>query len=221
MVCHSCVEKLALQLVANHRRNLDLIRALELAEKGVERVQRRHKLQQDRLKFYEISKRLLGVNLKALLFRTNWKATLFWRRWIGKGHNPDYTQNCVSSGTCSCRTAGFFCLNDDQCRIAGTCACACPAPLPNSSLVNNLCTVTRTHTCTCDVTYNLCDPPGTCTCGCTPPAGCQYNCDPGYAWNGVACVLAPARRMLGDSFYWIQIAELPFQKPLKLDLICA
>lgn len=37
MVCGSCVRNLALKLVTHHK-NLDLIKALELAEKGVERV---------------------------------------------------------------------------------------------------------------------------------------------------------------------------------------
>jgi len=40
MVCGGCVQKLASKLVRHHK-NLDWIRALELAEKGVERVQNR------------------------------------------------------------------------------------------------------------------------------------------------------------------------------------
>lgn len=39
MVCGDCVKKLAYKLVNNH--NVDLIRAFELAEKGVERVEKR------------------------------------------------------------------------------------------------------------------------------------------------------------------------------------
>lgn len=39
MVCSSCVEKLAYKLLSNHPK-LDLIRAFELAEKAVERVER-------------------------------------------------------------------------------------------------------------------------------------------------------------------------------------
>jgi len=40
MVCGGCVQKLALKLLRHHK-HLDWIRALELAEKGVERVEKR------------------------------------------------------------------------------------------------------------------------------------------------------------------------------------
>ncbi|MGB8780341.1 MAG: hypothetical protein WCD81_06800 [Candidatus Bathyarchaeia archaeon] len=43
MACGDCVQKLVLNLIENHRRHLDLIRAYELAERAVECVEARQR----------------------------------------------------------------------------------------------------------------------------------------------------------------------------------
>lgn len=82
MVCGDCVVKLALRLVRHHK-TLDLIRALELAEKGVERVEKRGKTVTK-----EEEKRL--------------------------GFDPDYSQSCVSSGSCTCKGSVWAYLEWDD-----------------------------------------------------------------------------------------------------------
>jgi hypothetical protein len=134
-------------------------------------------------------------------FLCNWKATILWHRWIGKGFNPDYSQLCVASGSITCQNAGCatsYPNCDQPCNTINiTCACSCPSPLPHSHYVSDNCGVTHSS-CVCRVS-----PPSNCICrftgsACLCNAGgpgtgnCYYNCDSGFIWNGSQCV-SPSR----------------------------
>lgn len=134
-----------------------------------------------------------------ILTQTNWKATCYWsiqKRhyiWIGKGYNPDYTQNCA--GTCTtgdCNNYASPCASAVDCQMLNPdCAmgsCGCPAPLANSSQVadNCSCIASGLQCVTCSGFF-LCSVRNyTCSCGST----CGYSCNSGYVWSGVACIWA-------------------------------
>lgn len=162
MVCGSCVEKLARKLLEHHPK-LDLIRAYELAEKAIVRVE---------VKEPEI----------------NIEASKKWGRVILKGYNPNYTQPCTIGGVGVCYFDGEAC---DV--LSNNCTCSCPAALPNSHKVSD-CSGVPTVKCTFHHPYG-------CTPSCTCPSGtCGYDCDTGYVWNGVSCVVPSAG--LGDGLVW-------------------
>lgn len=130
--------------------------------------------------------------LDRMINKTNWKATWYWSLekrhylWIGKGFNPDYTQvcnACTLGGDTSCNME-YDCSVVTTCRLH-TCTVptpACPTALPNSTYISNTCVCTKSG-CRCAGTCS-----GAATCAKT--GACNYNCDPGYTWNGVACVVA-------------------------------
>jgi hypothetical protein len=111
MPCQSCVDKLAYKLVRNHPK-LDLIRARELAEKAVGRVENR---------VTSLPKRTVVI--------VN-----------GVEVDPDYSLACVKILDCKFNVA--CAVNSDcGCGEVGDCGCDCPAPLPNSHYVSDDCLI--------------------------------------------------------------------------------
>jgi hypothetical protein len=178
--------------------------AERMAIKLLKRVRRRHR--------YEILKGIRNT-FQSWLFRwvflTQWRATIYHSfcslqiTWVGRGFNPDYTQNCA--GNCvrmDCWNYVGPCGSVNDCLIVNpSCSmgtCGCPAPLANSTQVSN--------SCVCQYGGNACTACSSITNLCTtrwyscPCAGtCGYNCNTGYTWNGSQCVLSAARKsMLGD-----------------------
>jgi len=152
--------------------------------------------------FYRRKPAMLKSELRKWVFVTNWKATLFWSvkslglRWIGRGYNPAYTLACAI-GTCAkdvtgCAKLGDPCTTSPECIITGCAvsgACGCPAAYPNSTQVS-ACSVACTSggSCgTCNLVGETCRAP---TCSASCAGTCGYDCNSGYTWNGVACVLA-------------------------------
>jgi len=144
------------------------------------------------------------------LLMTNWAATFRWRRWIGLGWNPDYTQACTV-GTCTitkaCLAKGSLCGLPEDCILNGCASpgtCGCPAPLANSSQVSG-CTqscIGGSGNCGGCVS-NKCTSP-VCTLPNCTTGTCGYNCSPGFVWNGLACVpIAAAVQPQGDGLVWI------------------
>lgn len=133
--------------------------------------------------------------LRRWVFRTNWRATFLWRKWIGRGYNPDYTQACVGgdcAATQDCDHAGLGCTSSIYCDV-GSCGvvgnCGCPDPLPNSSEVSG-CDVACSSLGTCGYCsplFEVCFP--TCRIAFCSVGDCAYECTPPYVWNGVACAL--------------------------------
>lgn len=118
MVCGDCVDKLARKLVEHHK--LDLIRAYELAEKGLERYEKNKQEQQ----------------IQSLTERE--KAAL--------AFDPDYSQSCVcAAGNCS---PGIGCDTPPDCRYCPTGTCPAPSKT-HSSYVSNTCNCGMTTGCTC------------------------------------------------------------------------
>lgn len=115
MVCSDCIAKLAMRLVQNHTR-LDLILAFELAEKALDRTEKR--LSTEKLTEKQKIRTVTNEEEKAL------------------GFDPDYSQDCIAGGTCIC-----YCdMAEGLCYIqANLCSCSCPDPLPNSSYVSDTC----------------------------------------------------------------------------------
>jgi hypothetical protein len=155
MVCGSCVDKLAFKLMSNYK--IDMIRAFELAEKGVERVEIRAVEPPQKPKIMS-----------------------------GTGNPSDYAQNCAGTcATTTCPNYGEGCAGTSDCATVGgePCAmntCDCPAPLPNSHQVSNNCTcVANAGSCpTCS--HNTCTSASfVCPCRGT----CGYDCDPPRVWN--------------------------------------
>lgn len=172
MTCCSCITDLAEKLVRHYAHKLDWINALCLAEKAVDRVEERKRGE-------------IALSLKPSVVRT-----LTVEEQQRLDFDPDYTQNCSASGSCSCRIKDYPCGSPNDCVGVGTCACNCPDPLPNSHYENDTCGVQRNHNCSCNIRQSKCNPPGTCTCGCT--GLCYYACDDGWVWSEgqQECVLA-------------------------------
>lgn len=169
MPCKPCIEKWTEYYQS---KGFTEQKARSMARKVVKRVEKRLKM----------SLRIRIRNfLRRWIFETNWRATLYWFRWIGKGFNPDYTQTCICIGYCY---TGDVCIEDGDCRGCGK---SCPDPLPNSHFVNDncVCGFYRIINCKCKI-------PRGCSEGrvdCSVSAGsCRYDCDEGYYWNGTACV---------------------------------
>jgi hypothetical protein len=186
MPCRSCLQK-AYDKYRAH--GLSHETSLRMAQKLMKRVERRERKAKIRF-FYQYVNRLLWK----WTFLCNWKASIYHKRWIGKGFNPDYTQNC--GGVCTQTTCPNYlvaCTGILECIAGGipNCAmgtCACPAALPNSTYVSGVCTCNHTanscETCfavtsRCSVHYVVC-----------PCAGvCNYNCTPPFVWDGIQCSL--------------------------------
>lgn len=194
MACGSCIKKLALKLIENHRKELDLIRAFELAEKAIERVESRQKL--------ERKKHFFKVRIQSRLFKwtflINFRATIFHsflnRRliWVGRGFNPAYSLACTgTNGTTHCEDDA--CIDPPHNRCARSCTggtCTCPAPTdPHSHQTTSTCGQVYGGACGCRLSggiYSCYSVGAVCICGGT----CGYECDPGYTWNGALCVLS-------------------------------
>jgi len=176
MPCGSCIDKLAFKLMRHHK--IDMIRAYELAEKGMERVENR------------------AVETPIVKSGNPTDYVL-----------PCAQGTCIDSGI-ECTKAGLPCTTNANCiggSCVSTGACGCPAPYPNSHQTSG-CTVTcgaSTGTCakcvapecvpTCKVTNCILG-----TCG--------YDCDVGYVWNPVTHLcepLAVAKKPLMDGFVFV------------------
>jgi len=163
MVCGNCVDKLARRLFQHHK--IDMIRAYELAEKAVERVENRA----------VPSPEIKSGN------PTDYTQTCT----IG---------TCIKSTT-NCAKAGAYCELDADCSggvclAEGT--CGCPAPLANSHQISG-CSVgcVVSGTCAkCNKVKAVCAP--TCATSCASGT-CGYDCDPPRIWNPVTltCDLIP------------------------------
>jgi len=163
MPCGSCVDKLALKLVLHHK--IDLIRAYELAEKGVERVENR-----------------VPAEIKS---GNPTDYTLPCTQGTCTGVDP--TTTCTKIGL-DC-TVSSNCVGG-SCKVTGS--CGCPAPVAHSTLISN-CTITCAPIGTCaKCLFLTCVP--TCTRSTCTNGTCGYDCDEGYVWNPVtlACELPAA-----------------------------
>lgn len=122
---------------------------------------------------------------------------------------PDYTQPCSSIGSHLCRF-NEACIVDPDCDVLpDTCSFACSPPLANSHLTGNTCVVGYTP-CVC--IKSVCTQEGGSE-WCTISGDCEYDCDPGFVWNGVACVpVAPAAQPIMDGFYFL---SLLMRHPIK------
>ena len=107
-VCESCVDKLAKKLMEHHK--IDLIRAYELAEKAVERVEQRSEVR-----------------------------TVSKEEMVRLGFDPDYSKTCITA-TGPCSSAGKLCTYLSDCTNSNTvCNGGCPAALANSTYVSTDC----------------------------------------------------------------------------------
>jgi len=173
MPCCSCRDKLALRLVRNHK--IDLIRALEIADKGMERHE----------KSKEIRTVIKEKSVKALEV------------------DPDYSQVCASSKTMSCPNAGVSCVEHAGC-LEGTCPSGCPAPKAHSHLVSDGCVSTITVTCVfCLLALpRKCRATGTCTytgnCDYDCDDGYTYN-----PVTGDCELIAVAHQVQGDGLTFV------------------
>ncbi len=97
----------------------------------------------------------------------------------------DYTQNCTSTGSCSCKLAGAVCkiLDPNSCIRSNTCSFSCPNPIKNSSYVSNVCLAGKDHTCECGGGFKAIVCGGEGTCFCLISGNCSYDCNEGYQWN--------------------------------------
>jgi hypothetical protein len=142
MPCGSCVDKLAKKLMEHHR--IDMIRAYELAEKGVQRVENR------------------ADNTVALQPQI-----------VSLGNPSDYSQACTNCGKyCGCYKVET-CVRSTDCQDVETCSglSCCPSPLPHSHLVANGCgNVSPSYRCSCRSGACsgscTCNPNGSCTYDC-------------------------------------------------------
>jgi hypothetical protein len=100
-----------------------------------------------------------------------------------------YTQDCLGDcGTASCSSKNKAC--PELCtKGVGACSIpiplSCPDPLPYSHFVSQNCSCVAMKTGCLE-----CDPDGTCVdyTFCNKTGICNYECDPGYTWDGTACV---------------------------------
>lgn len=163
MACLSCVDKLAFKLMSHHK--IDMIRAYELAEKGIERAEDRVEVQPDRIFSGTGNPGDYAKNCAGTCAQTAC---------------PNYDAGCGT--TADCRT-------DLPCGM-GT--CTCPAPLANSHQISNSCVCPAAGVGACLTCFNnVCTLDHyQCVCGGT----CVYDCDAGYVWNPatLVCDLIPA-----------------------------
>jgi hypothetical protein len=180
MTCTPCVASLAYRLMRNHK--IDMIRAFEIAEKGIQR----HEANNPKPISFEGIKPVTPEEKETLTF------------------DPDYSQSCTVSGVATCYVYAdrHFCEDQYDCVKTNTCACSCPAASkPHSHYVSDTCSVALSNSCIC---YIRCQNLGTILCGC---AGlCYYTCDVGYVWNPATqtCDPAPvtAHQIIGDGLQW-------------------
>lgn len=111
------------------------------------------------------------------------------------GFNPDYSESCDSTGSCSCPIPRV-CKADIQCLDVTGCDCECPdPPKANSHYVSNNCIVTWLDNCECGP-LGECYGGRTCTCQCS--GLCYYDCDDGYVWDPVTETCVKEKQLIGD-----------------------
>lgn len=139
MPCGSCVDKLAVKLMSHHK--IDMIRAYELAEKGMERHE---------------TKTVTKEQIAALGFDPDYSGacTVGGSCACNGSLFPCYTVlDCQILTACTCTCAAPWILNSHYvsgCSKAGT-GCSCDT-------LNNLCRDGRTCTCRCiGLCYYSCD----------------------------------------------------------------
>lgn len=151
MPCSSCVDKLAYKLMNHHK--IDMIRAYELAEKGVERTENRP------------SETFSGTGNPTDYSKTCTAGTC-------TGSSSGCTKEglpCVTNTNC----VGGACI------VSGD--CGCPAPLAHSHQIS-VCSKVCTASGTCAKCVSLfCSP--TCGVSSCLTGTCGYDCDVGYVWN--------------------------------------
>jgi hypothetical protein len=176
MACGNCVDKLARKLMGHHK--IDMIRAYELAEKAVERVEDR------------------GVNHKIEVKSGN-----------PTDYTMTCTNGTCSPVMATCTKWGYPCTKASDC-VGGSCttsgACGCPAPKSNSHQVSG-CTRTCEAAGVCNKCVGLECSPNCSVTGCTAGT-CGYDCDVGYTWNPVTlqCELpAAVHKFQGDGLTFV------------------
>jgi len=100
----------------------------------------------------------------------------------------DYTQNCLITGSATCR-AGDICEGGVQECYSNNCGVNCPASIGNSHFVNDNCSSSVIWNCGCypriqPPQFNICSG----TAECQVEGICNYACDEGYRWTGENCV---------------------------------
>jgi len=118
MGCGSCVDKLAKKLMERHR--IDMVRAYELAEKAVERVENRD-----------------SPNIENALIKSG-NPTDYTQACNSSVPNGTCRLGTTCTSVSVCRQ-GFTCPTPSP---------ICPDPLPNSHLVDNTCAYTKSG-CVC------------------------------------------------------------------------
>ena len=101
----------------------------------------------------------------------------------------DYQRNCTGSNTVN--KCAVCVAATGVCKATGVCAFNCPAPLAHSTLAANRCAA-KTFPCAnagidC-IDSSECPELDCAALGAFEINKCDYNCDAGYVWNGVACV---------------------------------
>jgi len=216
MTCKSCVDKWTDYY---RHKGLSQKKAVKMAKNLVKRVEKR--LERENKPYepmYLIEKAGEGIilihkkvkhqnRLYQWCFLTQWRATI-WQSfkhhmliWIGRGNPVDYTQACNAcpAGDCS---------PGENCGVVGDCRycppTTCPAPSdPNSHAESNTCSCVGTGGCLCS--SKICKASGTLICSLS--GICNYHCNTGYTWNGVACVpVAGVAEERFDGYYFLDPA---------------
>lgn len=164
MPCSSCVDKLAVRLMQNHK--IDMVRAYEIAEKGMER--------------HERAEAEPFINEVKSGNPTDYTQTCI----QGTCYEDGSTCNAGAPCTISSQCTGI-------CKVTGS--CGCPAPLPNSHLVT-ACSVTCTAAGTCVRCIGApgekeCVP--NCYALSCLTGTCDYECDSDHVWNPVTLTCDP------------------------------
>ena len=133
MPCCSCVDKLAYRLMSNHK--IDLIRAYEIAEKGIER--------------HERAEAVTKEEMQALGFDPDYSLNC-----VAGG-------TCA----CRTLAESYTCVDPDNCAKNNACTKSCPDPSkPHSHYVSNTCAAQMDGSaCVCSGTPEKCRG-GTCVC---------------------------------------------------------
>ena len=133
MPCCSCVDKLAYRLMSNHK--IDLIRAYEIAEKGIER--------------HERAEAVTKEEMQALGFDPDYSLNC-----VAGG-------TCA----CRTLAESYTCVDPDNCAKNNACTKSCPDPSkPHSHYVSNTCAAQMdSSACVCSGTPKKCRG-GTCVC---------------------------------------------------------
>lgn len=153
MPCGSCVEKLARKLMSHHK--IDMIRAYELADRSVERVE----------------SHVERSCLDNVPFGNH-----------PSDYSLGCARNASSPLSVICINGGGVCAISTECPAQVCPSNYCPTPKTNSHLVSNTCTGAVGTTCRyCTPATSKCRLTGTCVYA----GSCFYDCDVGYVWNPV------------------------------------